>query len=193
MAWIKITAAFLGRVLERFAWKPLVRWSYGQDIPAASAWHTVKTFLIWQRVFRINSGIPWPVHPTSRVANWQKIRISGRGMPGSSPGCYIQAGNGIFLGDNVLIGPGAGIISANHSRKSTAGWDRTRPVTIGNDVWIGMNAVILPGVSIDDQAIIGAGSVVHDDIPSHSVAAGNPCRVVRSRVENEACPGIQQD
>lgn len=183
MPGVKAVVRLLGRVMEKLAWGPVVKWSYGPDIPAASSWHTVKTFFIWQRIFRINAGIPWPVHPTSRVTNWRKIRITGRGMPGASPGCYIQAGNGINLGDNVLIGPGVGIVSANHAKGDLNAWEKDRPITIGNNVWIGMNAVILSGVSIGDHAVIGAGSVVHDDIPAHSLAVGNPCRVVRMRRE----------
>ncbi|MDR3011959.1 MAG: maltose O-acetyltransferase, partial [Chitinispirillales bacterium] len=54
-----------------------------------------------------------------------------------------------------------------------------KPVTIGNNVWIGADAVILPGVTIGDNTVIGAGSVVTKDIPANVVAVGNPCRVVR--------------
>ena len=58
-------------------------------------------------------------------------------------------------------------------------YEYAHPVTIGNNVWIGGHACILPGVNIGDNAIIGAGSVVTHDIPAGSVAVGNPCRVVR--------------
>jgi hypothetical protein len=185
MAGFKNTWRFLGLVLDKLLWQPMVKRFYGSDAPYASAWHIVKTFFIWQKIFRINSDVPWPVHPSSRVTNWQRIQRRGRTIPGSSPGCYIQAGNGIILGDNVLIGPNVGIISANHSRRDTGFWEKSRPITIGNNVWIGMNSVILPGVSIGDNAVIGAGSVVHGDVPPHALAAGNPCRVVREHRERE--------
>jgi hypothetical protein len=182
---LKKPGALPGLVLEKLLWQPLVKRCYGRDAPDASPWHIVKTFFIWQKIFRLNSEVPWPVHPSSRVTNWRKIQRRGRCMPGASPGCYIQAGNGIILGRDVLIGPGVGIISANHSPWNLNAWEKARPITIGDHVWIGMNAVILPGVSIGDHAIVGAGSVVHADIPSHAIAAGNPCRVVRGRTALE--------
>jgi len=69
----------------------------------------------WQRILRINSHVPWPVHPTSRVAGVSKIKAGRRTYPGLSHCQYIQALNGIEFGDNIRIGPGVGIISANHS------------------------------------------------------------------------------
>ena len=56
---------------------------------------------------------------------------------------------------------------------------QARPVTIGNDVWLGANVTVLPGVTIGDGAVVGAGSVVTRDIPPHTLAAGNPCRPLR--------------
>ncbi|MCG2594599.1 sugar O-acetyltransferase [Ramlibacter sp. XY19] len=88
----------------------------------------------------------------------------------------------IRIGAHTLIGPAVQIYTALHPlnaelrRKQEYG----RPVTIGADVWIGGGAVILPGVSIGDRAVIGAGSVVTRDIPADVLAAGNPCRVLRS-------------
>ena len=59
------------------------------------------------------------------------------------------------------------------------GLEYARPVTIGHNVWIGGNVVILPGVTIGDGSVVGAGSIVTRDIPPHSLAVGNPCRVIR--------------
>lgn len=61
----------------------------------------------------------------------------------------------------------------------SSGPEGARPITIGNDVWFGGNVVVGPGVTIGDDVVIGAGSVVVKDIPSHSVAVGNPCHVIR--------------
>ena len=55
-----------------------------------------------------------------------------------------------------------------------------RPIKVGNNVWIGGNVVVLPGVTIGDNVVIGAGSIVNKDIPSKSVAVGNPCKVIKS-------------
>ena len=62
------------------------------------------------------------------------------------------------------------------------GFEEERPVTIGNDVWIGDRVIILAGVEIGDGCIIGAGSVVTKSIPAYSIAAGVPCKVIRSRL-----------
>jgi hypothetical protein len=167
------------RALDRLLWRPIVERCYGSDAPEAPSLHVLKTFLVWQKVFRINSEVPWPVHPTSRVTCWKRIERRGRSIPGSSPGCYIQAGNGIVLGDNVLLGPNVGLISANHAWEAGTGWDRAGRIVIGDHVWIGMNSVVLPGSCIGDNVVIGAGSVVVGDIPPNSVAVGNPCKVVR--------------
>ena len=74
------------------------------------------------------------------------------------------------------------IYAADHPRDAEtrrSGLEFGRPVRIGRDVWIGGGAIILPGVTIGDRAVIGAGSVVTKDIPPNTVAVGNPCRVVR--------------
>ena len=88
----------------------------------------------------------------------------------------------VAIGDDCFIGPNVSIYTACHStdpveRNSRQEW--AKPVTIGHKVWIGGNATILPGVTIGDNVTIGAGSVVVDDIPSNTVAVGNPCKVIK--------------
>lgn len=102
-------------------------------------------------------------------------------------GCFIQqcctffGRSGITLGENVLVGPKVNIITINHdpdpeNRSATYG----RPVVIGDNVWIGINSTILPGVSIGCGAIIGANSVVTKDVPLMTVVAGNPARIIKT-------------
>lgn len=89
----------------------------------------------------------------------------------------------VKIGDNVAIGPNTGIYCAIHpiEAKERIKWIETaEPITIGNNVWIGGNVVILPGVTIGDNTVIGAGSVVTKDIPANVVAVGNPCREIKS-------------
>jgi acetyltransferase-like isoleucine patch superfamily enzyme len=74
-----------------------------------------------------------------------------------------------------------GLISANHDPSDYDQWLPGKPIEIGNNVWIGMHAVITAGVTIGDNVIIGANSVVTKDIPSDSIAAGNPCRVIKPK------------
>lgn len=112
-------------------------------------------------------------------------------------GYNIFAGDGLFInfdcvildicpvrfGKNVLLGPGVHIYAVNHpmgAEERATGIEQGKPVTIGDDVWIGGRAVICPGVTIGDGAVIGAGAVVTKDIPARVFAAGNPCRVIRA-------------
>ena len=88
----------------------------------------------------------------------------------------------VTIGDDCFIGPNVSIYTACHSTDPAARNTREEwalPVTIGDNVWIGGSVTILPGVNIGDNVTIGAGSVVVHDIPSNSVAVGNPCRVIR--------------
>ena len=89
----------------------------------------------------------------------------------------------VTIGDDCFIGPNVSIYTACHStdpveRNTRREW--AEPVTIGDNVWIGGSVTILPGVTIGDNVTIGAGSVVTKDIPSNSVAVGNPCRVIKN-------------
>lgn len=93
----------------------------------------------------------------------------------------------VHIGDNVMIGPNTLITTVGHPL-TPAGRRRhigiAKPVTIGNDVWIGGNVTILPGVTIGNNVVIGAGAVVTKDIPDNSLAIGVPARVVRE-IEND--------
>ena len=89
----------------------------------------------------------------------------------------------VTIGDDCFIGPNVSIYTACHStdpieRNTRQEW--AKPVTIGNNVWIGGSVTILPGVTIGDNVTIGAGSVVTHDIPSNTVAVGNPCKVIKT-------------
>lgn len=106
--------------------------------------------------------------------------------------CTILDDNKIIIGDNALIAPNVQIYTAFHPVNARERFGepkedgtfqfcktQTAPVTIGNNVWISGGAIIMPGVKIGDNVVIGAGSVVTKDIPSNKVAYGNPCRVAR--------------
>lgn len=106
--------------------------------------------------------------------------------------CIFLDDNTITVGDNTLIAPGVQILTAFHPTNAA---DRfgdpkpdgsfafckgyTAPVSIGKNSWIGGGVIILPGVTIGENVVIGAGSVVTRDIPDNVVACGNPCRVMR--------------
>ncbi|MBR6114629.1 MAG: sugar O-acetyltransferase [Oscillospiraceae bacterium] len=99
--------------------------------------------------------------------------------------CFLDVGK-ITFGDNCLLGPNVCITTAGHPVHPAARntlYEYGIDVTVGNNVWIGANAVLCPGVTIGDNAVIGAGSVVTRDIPAWTVAAGSPCRVIRRITE----------
>lgn len=94
---------------------------------------------------------------------------------------FLDCGD-IRIGDNVMLGPKVALYAVGHPIDPVVrsyGHDYPIPITIGNNVWIGGSCVICPGVTIGDNTVIGAGSVVTKDIPANVVAAGNPCRVIR--------------
>ena len=101
-------------------------------------------------------------------------------------GCVILDGARVTFGDNVFVAPHCGFYTAGHPldhERRNMGLEYALPITIGNNVWIGGHVCILPGVSIGDNSVIGAGSVVNKDIPAGILAAGNPCRVIREITE----------
>lgn len=96
--------------------------------------------------------------------------------------CYFMDGAKITVGDNVFIGPSCGFYTANHPldyQTRNQGIEQALPILIGNNVWLGGNVIVLPGVKIGDGCVIGAGSVVNKDIEVNSIATGVPCKVIK--------------
>ncbi len=97
-------------------------------------------------------------------------------------GCKILDEAKVIFGENAFIGPGCGFYTACHPldhSKRKKGIEWAKPITVGNNVWLGGDVTVLPGVTIGDNSVIGAGSVVTKDIPANCVAAGNPCKKIR--------------
>jgi len=97
--------------------------------------------------------------------------------------CVVLDVMPVRIGNNTLFGPAVQIYTAMYptdADERRRGLEFAKPVTIGNDVWVGGAVVICPGVTIGDRAVIGAGSVVTRDVPAESFSAGNPCRVIRT-------------
>lgn len=112
-------------------------------------------------------------------------------------GKHITLGDGVFfnfncvvldvapvtIGNNVLFGPSVQLYTVNHplaAAERRTGVEQAAAISIGDDVWLGGGVIVCPGVTIGERAVIAAGSVVTKDIPADVLAAGNPCRILRS-------------
>lgn len=103
--------------------------------------------------------------------------------------CVILDGAKVIIKDHVFIAPNCGISTAGHPldvQRRKEGLEYAYPITIEEDVWIGAGVQILPGVTIGKGSVIAAGSIVNKDIPAGVVAAGNPCRILRSITAEDA-------
>lgn len=147
---------------------------------------------------RYNAALAWSVEARHALLIERLVAV-GQGVNIRPPfhcdyGFNIRLGKGVFLnfncvildvvavtiGDMTQIGPGVQILTADHPRDAAqreSGLEFGRPINIGRNVWVGGGAIILPGVSIGDDALIGAGSVVTRDVPPGCTALGNPARV----------------
>ena len=117
-------------------------------------------------------------------------------------GCHTHLGNNvyanfnltlvddtdIYIGDSVMLGPNVVLATAGHPvdpELRRLVYQFNQPIHIGNNVWIGAGVIVLPGVTIGDNSVVGAGSVVTKDIPANVVAVGNPCRILREINEHD--------
>ena len=142
--------------------------------------------LFFRKILRQNGDTPWAVHFTSKVIFPSRIKRGTGVYPGDSPNNYIEASNGIEIGDYTNLGPGVGLISANHNLIDNSIHDPAPPIKIGSFCWIGMNAVILPGVELGDFTIVGAGAVVSSSFPQgYCVLGGVPATLIKTLDKSE--------
>lgn len=119
----------------------------------------------------------------------RKAQITSLTSIGDNSGIGINARlhGEVSIGDNVMMGPECIVYTSNHAFSRTdipmcrQGFGPQRKVTIGSDVWIGGRVIILPGVTVNDGAIIGAGAVVTKDVPPYAIVGGNPATVIKYR------------
>ena len=124
----------------------------------------------------------FPINQKCKVINPSNIVFDPNDLNNfHSYGIYYQAIGKITIGKGTYIAPNVGIITANHNVNDLEKHCEAKDVIIGKQCWIGMNSVILPGVTLGDKTIVGAGSVVTKSFPNGScVVAGNPAKVIKS-------------
>lgn len=125
------------------------------------------------------------IHPTASLRCGKNISLGKKSHINQYCCIWASKNSRIILGDNLLMGPGAKIFSSNHNTKlgrpmNEQEWEE-KDVIIGNDVWIGANTVIVPGVKIGDGSIVAAGAVVTKDVAPNSIVGGVPAKMIKER------------
>ena len=130
---------------------------------------------------RVNRNCPWPVSSRISVVCPENIEFHPDDLNNfQGMGNYFQALGKIKLGHGTYIAPNVGIVTANHTIGDLDDHDEAKPVIIGEKCWIGMNSMILPGVILGRNTIVGAGSIVTKSFPDgNCIIAGNPAKVIR--------------
>lgn len=175
---------FLKKILYLFRFIGPIRHYVFEWELAGKAGGLLLVNFIFQRIFRINSGIKFSVNFTSKIAYPSRIKLhKDKITVGSfvlSGNCYLQGYNGIEIGKNFLFAPGIKLISSNHDSNNVEKSINNKPIIIGNNVWIGANAVILPGVKLGNHCVVGAGSVVTKSFEEDNlIIAGNPAKIIK--------------
>lgn len=145
-------------------------------------WKWVLKYWYYQKIKGINRHVPFPVPPWVQLGDAKNIIFDVNDMPNfHSVGCCFQAlGAKLIIGSGTIIAPNCGFITANHDLNDFSKSAPGKDITIGRKCWIGMNCMILPGITLGDNTIVGAGSVVTKSFPEgNCIIAGNPAKKIR--------------
>lgn len=144
--------------------------------------------VFYKYFLRQNKDVPWIVHHTSTIKSPKNIVRGLDVYPGDSPNNFIEANNGLIIGDFTNIGPNVSIISTNYKLENNKEFDLDDvPVKIGKFCWLGTNAVILPKVEIGDFTIVAAGTIVTKSFTEGFVIlAGNPAKIIKN-LDKQKC------
>lgn len=184
-------------------WKMLKSEVIQRSFNRTAVWNLPKRNWLLRRWLGSIDGDPYLVQVPFHVSFGCNIRVGKNFFANCN--CTMMDYAPITIGDNVLIAPNVTITTVNHPLDPVqrrvfdtkdsfhpgkkGNWEIIAPVTIGDDVWIGVGSIILPGVTIGSGSTIGAGSVVTHDIPPNVLAFGVPCRVIREISEEDRIKG----
>lgn len=146
-------------------------------------YHWLIRAIFIQKILGFNRDIPFPIAHTAKISNWKNINFHPDNLDNfQSNGCYFQNyGAKISIGHGTYIAPNVGIITSNHDTTDPDKILEGKEVKIGKKCWIGMNAIILPGVELGPHTVVAAGAVVTKSFSEgYCVIAGVPARITRS-------------
>lgn len=152
------------------------RWHY------TDGWRWILRYWFGQKVMGKNRHVPWPCPPHVCVGVPQNILFDPDDMQNfHTSGNYFQGiGATVAIGKGTMIAPGVGLITANHDFSDVHSNQPGKPIVLGENCWIAMNAMVLPGVTLGPYTMVGAGAVVTKSFPEgHCVLVGNPARKIR--------------
>lgn len=146
-------------------------------------WKWVVRGIWFQKILGFNRSFKVPICHTATISSFENIVIGENNLNNfQSPGTYFQNFSAkIYLGDDCFIAPNVGLITSNHDPQNPERNLPGRDIRLGPRCWIGMNAIILPGVTLGPGTVVGAGSVVTKSFPDGNVIlAGNPAAPIRT-------------
>jgi len=178
---VRMARPVINPILGLFFDKDVLKGRYFDDTLIGYRWAFRS---IWQRnILRLAPPLPFPAALTCQVSNGSNIAFNPNDLNNFQTGgtYYQNFGASIKIGPGTYIAPNVGIITANHDPNNLDGHTPAEAVTIGAGCWIGMNSMILPGVTLGNKTIVGAGSIVTKSFPDgNCVIAGNPARKLRA-------------
>jgi acetyltransferase-like isoleucine patch superfamily enzyme len=171
---------FIRFFISLFFQKKYLSGKYFDESPLG--WRWALRSIVWQKIFGYNRHIPWPVSPFITISNADNIEFDIDDINNfQAYGNYFQNFDGkIIIGKGTVIAPNVAIITANHDMQNVSEHLPGKDIIIGNNCWIGINSILLPGIHLGNHTIVGAGSVVAKSFPEGDLLiAGNPAKIIK--------------
>jgi UDP-3-O-[3-hydroxymyristoyl] glucosamine N-acyltransferase len=178
---LKKAVIYLGYLISIFFYpkyglKIIKHWGF------QGSWWIINSFW-FQKILGFNRFAPYPTSRSFRVSDYKNLILPISSMNNlQATGVYFQNFSAkIILGENVYIAPNVGLITSNHNLLNLKEHDKAEDIIIGNNSWIGMNSVIMPGVQLGENTIVGACSVVNKSFKDGRVIiAGTPAKIIKN-------------
>ncbi|MED3878758.1 acyltransferase [Priestia megaterium] len=177
---IKIFVIFSRLVMSYIYDKNYLKGRWFDD--SAKGWRWCWRAIFMQKIIGYNRKVPYPVSHRNNIGNYKNIIFDPNDLNNfQNFGCYYQSFEGkIILGKGTYIAPNVGLITQNHKIGNLDSHEIAKDIILGEKCWVGMNAVILPGIRLGNNTIVGAGAVVTKSYPEgNCIIGGNPARVIR--------------